>query len=141
MSGINKCLFIGNLTRDPEVRYSQSGQAVVSFAIACNETWKDKEGQKQERVEFVNITAFGKLGEICEKYLQKGKQVYIEGRMQTDKYEKDGRDVYSTKIIASQMTMLRQKEQGQTDNSNQGGNPGGREDFECPRCHRKECDC
>ncbi len=107
MAGVNKCIFIGNLTRDPEVRYTSSGNAVVSFSIACNETWKDKDGDKQERVEFVNVTAFGKLGEICGEYLTKGKQVYIEGKMQTDKYEgKDGLERYSTKIIANTMTML-----------------------------------
>lgn len=112
MAGVNKCIFIGNLTRDPEVRYGKSGDAITSFSIACNETWKGKDGQKQEKVEFVNITAFGKLGEICGEYLNKGKQVYIEGRMQTDKYEKDGRDVYSTKIIANNMTMLGQQSPG-----------------------------
>lgn len=108
MASVNKCIFIGNLTRNPEVRYSKSGAAVCSFSIACNESWKGKDGNKQERVEYVNITAFGKLGEICGEYLGKGKQVYIEGKMQTDKYEKDGIERYSTKIIANNMTMLGQ---------------------------------
>lgn len=132
MAGVNKCIFIGNLTRDPEVRYGKSGDAITSFSIACNETWKGKDGQKQEKVEFVNITAFGKLGEICGEYLNKGKQVYIEGRMQTDKYEKDGRDVYSTKIIANNMTMLGQQSPGGQGERNDSQHEGKFEDSDIP---------
>ena len=127
MASVNKCIFIGNLTRDPEVRYGKSGDAITSFSIACNETWKGKDGQKQEKVEYVNITAFGKLGEICGEYLNKGKQVYIEGRMQTDKYEKDGRDVYSTKIIANNMTMLGQQSPSGQGERNDSPHEGGGE--------------
>lgn len=108
MASVNKCIFIGNLTRDVETRFTKSGDAVTSFSIACNETWKGKDGQKQERVEYVNVVTFGKLATICGEYLTKGKQVYIEGKMQTEKYEKDGRDVYTTKIVANNMTMLGQ---------------------------------
>lgn len=98
---LNQCQFIGHLGRDPETRYTSSGSPVCSFSIACGWKSKDKEG-----TEWVNITAFGKLAEICEKYLAKGKQVFIQGRMTTDKYEKDGVTRYSTKIIADRMQML-----------------------------------
>jgi single-strand DNA-binding protein len=146
MSGVNRCIFIGNLTRSVEVRYTKSGQAVASFAIACNETYKDKDGNKQENVEFVNITAWGKLGEICGEYLEKGKQVYVEGKMKTDKYEKDGVERYSTKIVISNMTMLGQAGSGSgsghgggnssdggtrgSSGGSQGSSSGGSDDFE-----------
>lgn len=109
MSGVNKCIFIGNLTRDPEIRYIGADQtAVVSFSIACNETWK-KDGEKQERVEFIRIVAWGKLGEICGEYLSKGKQVYIEGRLQTREWDdKDNNKRSTTEIVANNMTMLGQ---------------------------------
>jgi len=109
MASLNKVLAIGNLGRDPEMRYTTSGKAVASFSIACSESWKDKEGNKQERTEWLNCSAFDKLAEICGKYLVKGKQVYIEGRLQTDKYEKDGQTRYSTKVVLSDMKMLGSK--------------------------------
>ena len=102
MAGVNKGIFIGNLTRDPEVRYTKSSQAVASFSIACNDTWKDKDGNKQERVEYIRIVAWGKLGEICGEYLNKGKQVYIEGRLQTREWDdKDGNKKQTTEIVCS----------------------------------------
>lgn len=119
MSSINKWIGIGNLGRDPEMKATQSGKSVASFSIACSETWKDKEGNKQERTEWVNCTAFDKLADICGKYLVKGKQVYIEGRLQTDKYEKDGQTKYSTKVIVSDMKMLGGKGDNNS-NNNQG---------------------
>jgi single-strand DNA-binding protein len=136
MAGVNKCIFIGNLTRDPEVRYTKSSQAVASFSIACNETYKDKDGNKQENVEYVNVVAWGKLGEICGEYLEKGKQVYIEGKMKTDKYEKDGIERYSTKIVASNMTMLGQAGTGSASSGSPPSSPpsqgssSGPDDFE-----------
>jgi len=106
-NGLNKCFFIGNLTRDVEVRYAASGAAIANFSIACNESWKDKDGNKQEKVEFVRVVVFiSKLAEICEKYLAKGKQVFVEGKMQTSSWEKDGEKRYSTEIVASNMQML-----------------------------------
>lgn len=116
MASINKWIGIGNLGRDPEMKVTQSGKSVASFSVACSETWKDKDGNKQERTEWVNCTAFYKLADICGKYLVKGKQVYIEGRLQTDKYEKDGQTRYSTKIIVSDMKILGTK----GDNSSNG---------------------
>jgi single-strand DNA-binding protein len=130
MAGVNKWHGIGNLTRDVEIRYTKSGQAVASFCIACNETYKDKDGNKQENVEFVNITAWGKLGEICGEFLKTGKQVYIEGKMKTDCYEKDGEKRYSTKIIASNMTMLGQAGSGSQSSDGAQGSSGGPDDFE-----------
>ena len=124
MGSINKCHFIGNLTRDVETRFSKSGDPVTSFSIACNESWKGKDGQKQERVEYVNVVTFGKLATICGEYLTKGKQVYIEGRMQTDKYDKNGIDTYSTKIVAGTMTMLGQAGSGSPSSNNSQDSPG-----------------
>jgi single-strand DNA-binding protein len=107
MSGsVNKVILIGNLGRDPEVKFLDGGRAVCNFSVACNETWKDKEGQKQERVEWVNIVAWGKLAELCGQYLKKGRQCFIEGKLQTDKYDKDGSTRYSTKVVASEVTFL-----------------------------------
>ena len=83
---LNQCNFIGNLARDPESRYTQGGDQVVNFTIACSEKWKDKSGQQQERTEWVRITVWGKLAEICGQYLHKGSKVFISGKMKTDKY-------------------------------------------------------
>ena len=98
---LNQCQFIGRLGKDPETRYMPNGDAVTSFSIACGWKTKDKEG-----TEWVNVTAFGKLAEICSEYLRKGAQVFIQGRMQTEKYEKDGVTRYTTKIVADRMQML-----------------------------------
>ena len=107
MSGLNKVMLIGRLGRDPEVRYTQDGAAVASFSIATSEKWNDKAtGEKKERTEWHRIVAFRKLGEICGEYLSKGKQVYIEGRLQTRSWEKDGVTRYTTEIVASDMQFL-----------------------------------
>ena len=108
MAGINKAILIGNLGRDPEVRYTPSGLAVANFNIATSERWKDRDtGEMNERTEWHRIVAFGKLGEICGEYLSKGKQVYIEGRIQTREWEdRDGNRRYTTEIVASDMKML-----------------------------------
>ena len=107
MSNLNKVMIIGRLGQDPEVRYMPSGTAVVNLSVATSEKWKDKNGEKQERVEWHRVSAFDKLAEIMEKCLTKGSQVYIEGRLQTRKYQaKDGSDRYATEIIAQQMQML-----------------------------------
>lgn len=111
---LNQCSFIGRLGSDVEMRYMPSGDAVASFSIAVGSQWKDKtSGEKKESVEWVNITAFGKLGEICGEYLRKGSQVYVSGRLKTEKYQaKDGTDRYSTKVIAENMQMLGSRQQG-----------------------------
>lgn len=111
MSSLNQCNFIGRLGADPDTRYAASGVAVTNISIACSEQWTDKEsGERKERTEWIRITAFGKLAEIIAEYLVKGGQVYVSGRMQTDKYEdKEGIERYSTKIIADKMVMLGSK--------------------------------
>jgi len=106
MASVNKWIGIGNLGKDPEVRYSPDGKAFANISIGCNEVWKDKDGNKQEKVEWVRVCFFGRLAEIVAEYLKKGAQVYIEGRLQTRKYEKDGQERYVTEVIASEMKML-----------------------------------
>jgi len=110
-NGLNKVILIGNLGRDPEVRYTPGGLAVANFSMATSETWTNKEGEKETRTEWHRIVAWGKLGEICGEYLSKGKQVYIEGRIQTREWEdKEGNKRYTTEIIALQMLMLGSRE-------------------------------
>ena len=107
MASLNRCTFIGNLTRDPEIRYSPAGDAVTNYSIACNESWKDKNGQKQERVEYVRISMFGKLAEIAGEYLKKGSSGYIEGRLQTREWQdKEGNKRQTTEVVADRMQML-----------------------------------
>ena len=107
MASLNRCCFIGNLTRDPEVKYMTNGEAVANGSIAVNESWKNKDGEKQERVEFVNLTFYRKLAEIAGQYLKKGALTYVEGKMQTRKWvDKEGHDRYTTEIIVDQMQML-----------------------------------
>lgn len=118
---LNKAMLIGNLTRDPELRNTPSGQSVVSFTVATNLVWTDQSGQQQKKVEFHNIIAWRKLAEICAKYLRKGSKVYIEGRLQTTDWTgQDGVKRYRTEIVAENMIMLDAKG-GQ---SNYGGNTG-----------------
>lgn len=105
---LNQCNFIGRLGKDPTTKYTQGGKAVTSFSIACGWKSKDKEG-----TEWVNVTAFDKLGEVCGEYLSKGKQVFVSGRFTTDKYEKDGVERYSTKIVADRVQFLGSKDEGQ----------------------------
>ena len=108
MAGINKVILIGNLGRDPELRYTPNGVAIANFSIATSEEWKDKDtGEKQERTEWHRIVAWRRLGEICGEYLHKGSQVYIEGRLQTREWEdRDGNKRYTTEIVAQNMQML-----------------------------------
>lgn len=106
MASVNKVILVGNLGRDPEVRYMPNGEAVANFSIATTENWKDKSGVKQEKTEWHNIVMYRKLAEIAGEYLKKGRPVYVEGRLQTRKWEKDGVTRYSTEIIADSMQML-----------------------------------
>ena len=104
---MNKAILIGNLGRDPELNHSQDGSAIAKFSIATSGKWKDKlTGELQERTEWHRITAFGRLAEICHEYLSKGRQICIEGRIQTNSWEKNGDKRYTTEIIASNMKML-----------------------------------
>jgi len=122
MASLNKVQLIGNLGKDPEVRYTQGGTAVASFSMATSEKWKDKNsGEMRERTEWHNIVAWGRLAEVCGEYLHKGKQVYIEGQLKTEKYEKDGVTRYATKITAQSMKMLGSNPQGQQPGAQGGG--------------------
>ena len=107
MASLNKVMLIGNLGKDPEVRYTTSGTAVASFSIATSERFKGKSGEWEDRTEWHNITLWGRLAEIAGEYLAKGKTVYIEGRLQTRKWQdRDGRDRYTTEIVGEKMQML-----------------------------------
>lgn len=113
MASVNKVILVGNLGRDPEVRYMPNGEAVCNFSIATTDSWKDKAGQKQERTEWHNIVMYRKLAEIAGEYLKKGRPVYVEGRLQTRKWQtKEGQDRYTTEIIADQMQMLGGRDSG-----------------------------
>jgi single-strand DNA-binding protein len=104
---LNKVMLIGNLGKDPEVRYTQSGTAVATFNVATTETWKDKDGQRQEETEWHRVVAWSKLAETCGEYLHKGSRVYIEGKLQTRKWQDQaGIDKFTTEIIAREMKML-----------------------------------
>lgn len=133
MASLNKVMIIGNLGRDPEVSYTPSGMAVAKFSVATTDFWTDKAtGEKKEKTEWHRIVAFAKLGETCGRYLTKGKQIYVEGRLQTTSYEKDGVTRYNTDIIANAIQFLGQRgdatqQQGgyQQNQGYQGGNQGG----------------
>ncbi len=107
MASLNKVMLIGNLGRDPEVRYTASGTAVAGFSVATTEKFKNKNGEWEERTEWHNITLWGKLAEIAGEYLAKGKTVYIEGRLQTRKWkDREGKDRYTTEVVGDKMQML-----------------------------------
>ncbi len=106
--GVNKVILIGNLGRDPEVRYTAQGSAVANVALATSETWRDKQtGEQQEKTEWHRVVFFGRLAEIVGEYLTKGRQIYVEGRLQTRKWQdQSGQDRYTTEIVANEMQML-----------------------------------
>jgi single-strand DNA-binding protein len=111
---LNKVMLIGNLGRDPEVRYTATSVPVATFSIATNESWQDQDGNTQERTEWHNIVVWRKLAEICHQYLRKGSKIYIEGRIQTRSYDdkNTGQKKYMTEIVASNMIMLDSRESG-----------------------------
>ena len=107
MASVNKVILVGNLGKDPETRYMSNGEAVTNITLATTDTWKDKNGEKQEKTEWHRVTFYRKLAEIAGEYLKKGRQVYIEGRLETRKWtDKTGVDRYTTEIIANDMKML-----------------------------------
>lgn len=131
MASVNKVILVGSLGKDPEVRFMPNGEAVANFSIATTDSWKDKSGAKQEKTEWHNIVMYRKLAEIAGEYLKKGRPVYIEGRLQTRKWQtKEGQDRYTTEIIADSMQMLggnRDKDSsGSSDNG--GGYDGQQQD-------------
>jgi single-strand DNA-binding protein len=109
---VNKVILIGRLGKDPETRYMPNGEAVTNATLATSENWKDKSGEKQEKTEWHNLVFYRRLAEIAGEYLKKGSQVYIEGKLQTRKWEKDGVTRYTTEIIVNEMTMLGGKSSG-----------------------------
>ena len=116
-NGINKVIILGRVGKDPEVKYAASGSAIANLTVATSESWNDKQGDKVEKTEWHRISAFGRLAEIMGEYLKKGSQVYIEGKLQTRKWQgQDGQDRYTTEIVASEMQMLGGK-------NTQSGNP------------------
>ena len=127
MAGINKVILVGNLGRDPEIRYFQDGTAVANFTIATSESWTDKQsGEKKERTEWHRIVAFRRLAEICGEYLSKGKQVYIEGKLQTREWEdKEGNRRWTTEIVAQTMQMLGARDGGSANRDDYYQPPGG----------------
>ncbi len=128
--GVNKVILIGNLGKDPEVRYSPSGVAVANMTLATSETWKDKQtGENQERTEWHRIVMFARLGEVAGEYLRKGSKIYVEGRLQTRKWQdKSGQDRYTTEIIADSMQMLDSK----------GGNNASMDSSSAPAAEKSE---
>ncbi len=116
---LNKVMLIGNLGKDPELRYTGGGAPVATFSLATNESWKDQDGNLQERTEWHNIVAWSKLAEICQQYLKKGRRVFVEGRIQTRSYDDKNTGVkkYMTEIVANNMIMLDPREQGDSGGS------------------------
>lgn len=107
MASVNKVILVGNLGHDPEVRYTAEGSAITNISLATTESWKDKSGEKRERTEWHRISFFGKLAEVAGEYLKKGSSAYIEGKLQTRKWQdKEGKDRYTTEIVADRMQML-----------------------------------
>lgn len=107
MASVNKVILVGNLGRDPEVRYMPSGDAIANLSLATTEIWKDKNGEKQEATEWHRVVFFGRQAEICGQYLKKGSQIYVEGSLRTRKWQdKDGQDRYTTEIRGERMQML-----------------------------------
>jgi len=123
MASVNKVILIGNLGRDPEMRYLPSGDAVANLRIATTDTWKDKNGDKQEATEWHSVVFFGKQAEICGQYLKKGSPLYVEGSLRTRKWQdKEGNDRYTTEIRGDRMQML----------GSRGGAGGGSTDYDSP---------
>ncbi|WP_298268897.1 single-stranded DNA-binding protein [Geobacter sp.] len=120
MASLNKVMLIGNLGKDPEVRYTPAGTAVASFSLATSERFKNKNGEWEEKTEWHNVVLWGRQAEVAGEYLSKGKTVYIEGRLQTRKWQdKDGRDRWTTEVVGEKMQMLGARGEG-------GGRPAGR---------------
>lgn len=118
MASVNKVILIGHLGKDPEIRFMPNGEKVAQFSIATTDTWKDKNGEKQEKTEWHRIVLYRKLAEIAEEYVKKGSQVYIEGRLETKKYtDKSSIERYITQIIGDKLKMLDKRPGGQSDSS------------------------
>lgn len=132
MRGVNKAIIIGTLGRDPEVRYTAGGSAVANLSVATSEQWKDKNtGEKKEQTEWHRVSIFGKLAEIAGEYLKKGSHVYIEGRIQTRKWQdQNGHDKYTTEIVANAMQMLGGRSGGEQEPAKAGAAGAGGDGFD-----------
>jgi single-strand DNA-binding protein len=120
MAGVNKVILLGNLGRDPELRYTQSGQAVANFTLATSENWNDKNGERVEKTEWHRVVVWGKVAELCSQYLSKGRSVYLEGRIQTREWEdKEGQKRFTTEVNAQTVQFL-----GSGRNENNSAGPG-----------------
>ena len=130
---INKAIIVGNLGADPEIRHTQSGTQVATFNVATTERWRDKEGQQQESTEWHRIVAWQRLAEICGEYLHKGSKVYIEGKIQTRKWQdQNGNDRYTTEIVAREMKMLDRRDSGSDSQGGWGGGGGSQQNYPEP---------
>ena len=109
MPSLNRIQLMGNLGKDPETRFIPTGQKVCSFSLAVNRRWKSRDGETKEATDWFNVEAWGRLGEICQEYLHKGSSIYIDGRVQTDRYDHEGEVRYFTKVIVREMQMLDRK--------------------------------
>ncbi len=131
--GLNKVMLIGNLGRDPEMRYTPSGRPVTTFSVATNRSWKSSDGERRSETEWFNIVAWGNLAEICNQYLKKGHQVYIEGRLQSRSWEDDDKKKHqTTEVVAKEMVMLgdkRKEESGENSAESEIDSEGDEEEF------------
>lgn len=138
MASVNKVIIIGNLGRDPEIRYMPNGDAAANMNVATTDKWKNKQGEPQERTEWHRVTMFGKVAEVCGEYLKKGSPVYFEGRLQTRKWQdKDGQDRYTTEIVADRMQMLGSKSDGGDSGRYQGAKTGSQPQAAAPSTQEK----
>ena len=128
-SGVNKVILVGNLGRDPEVRYTTNGTAVANLNLATARRYRDRDGNWQEETDWHRVVLFGRLGEVAGEYLSKGRQIYIEGRLQTRSYEKDGQTRYITEVVGNDMQMLG----GGGGGGGRGGGGGGSWDQSAPQ--------
>jgi single-strand DNA-binding protein len=131
MPSVNKVILMGNLGRDPEVRFMPNGDAVCNFSIATTDSWKDKAGERQEKTEWHNIVMYRRLAEIAGEYLKKGRPVYLEGRLQTRKWQtKEGQDRYTTEVIADSMQMLGGRDGAPAQESQTSSQPDTKNEFD-----------
>jgi single-strand DNA-binding protein len=131
--GLNRATLLGNVGRDPELRVTGGGTAVLELSLATNESYLDRNNVRQERTEWHRITIWGKRGEALAKFLKKGMQLYVEGRLETSSYDKDGQKHYSTKIVATNVVVLGTRGGGQSDDRSPSGGGGGQQRRSSPR--------
>jgi single-strand DNA-binding protein len=133
MASVNKVILVGNLGKDPEVRFTPSGRAVAKFSLATTDSWVDQESGRQERTEWHNVVVWGKQAESCGQYLAKGRQVYIEGSIRSRSYDdKDGNKRYITEVVAQRVQFLGSSGGGRSSQQHEGGSGGGFDDFAGP---------